>query len=137
MRIEESNLSHQRQDDQCNVLGGPLLVCSCAPKTGFTRNGYCEKHLLDRGQHIVCAEMTQAFLAFTRSQGNDLMSPRPASGFPGLKPGDRWCLCLSRWLEAKENGVAPPVILAACEASILDFVTIETLRSHALDLEGV
>lgn len=91
-----------------NVLGEDLQVCSLDPITGFQRQGKCETDEDDLGTHVVCAEVTDAFLSFTRSRGNDLTTPAPNLGFPGLKPGDRWCLCVSRWKEAYEAGVAPP-----------------------------
>jgi uncharacterized protein len=116
-----------------NVLGGPLGECCTSPMTGFHRTGSCETGPHDLGTHVVCARMTQAFLEFSRSRGNDLVTPVPAFGFPGLKPGDRWCLCASRWREALEAGVAPPVILAATHENALHFVTLDELKRHALD----
>ena len=96
-----------------NILGTNLEVCSLNPITGFTRSDCCETGPEDLGQHTVCAEVTDEFLQFSKLQGNDLMTPRPEFNFTGLKPGDRWCLCASRWLEALEEGIAPPVILEA------------------------
>jgi len=93
-----------------NILGTNLEVCSLNPITGFTRSGCCETGPEDLGQHTVCAEVTDEFLQFSKLQGNDLMTPRPEFNFTGLKPGDRWCLCASRWLEALEEGIAPPVL---------------------------
>jgi uncharacterized protein (DUF2237 family) len=116
-----------------NVLGEDLQVCSLDPITGFQRQGKCETDEDDLGTHVVCAEVTDAFLSFTRSRGNDLTTPAPNLGFPGLKPGDRWCLCVSRWKEAYEAGVAPPVVLAATHQKALDHVDLEDLRQHALD----
>jgi len=116
-----------------NVLGEDLQVCSLDPITGFQRQGKCETDEDDLGTHVVCAEVTDAFLSFTRSRGNDLTTPAPNLGFPGLKPGDRWCLCVSRWKEAYEAGVAPPVVLAATHQKALDHVALEDLRQHALD----
>jgi uncharacterized protein (DUF2237 family) len=116
-----------------NVLGEDLQVCSLDPITGFQRQGRCETDEDDLGTHVVCAEVTDAFLSFTRSRGNDLTTPAPNLGFPGLKPGDRWCLCVSRWKEAYEAGVAPPVVLAATHQKALDHVDLEDLRQHALD----
>ncbi len=124
-----SNLQRAAQ----NVLGTPLEVCSTAPMTGFYRDGCCETGPQDRGRHVVCAEVTAEFLAFTRQRGNDLSTPRPEYNFPGLKPGDRWCLCASRWQEALEAGVAPPVILAATHAAALQIVRLADLQAHALD----
>jgi len=117
-----------------NVLGGELEECCSDPVTGFFRDGRCRTSDEDAGRHVVCAEMTEEFLDFTRARGNDLSTPRPAFGFPGLGAGDRWCLCASRWAEAAAVGVAPPVILAATEASALEQVPLELLKAHALDL---
>lgn len=117
-----------------NVLGGPLQVCGQNPMTGFYRNGCCETGQMDQGSHTVCAQVTEAFLAFTRSRGNDLTQPLPWADFPGLKPGDRWCLCASRWQEALEAGVAPPIDLAATHAAALRLVAIEDLQRHALPI---
>lgn len=114
-----------------NVLGNDLEVCGCDPMTGFTRSGFCETGPLDVGSHTVCAVMTAEFLQFTKGEGNDLSTPRPEWGFPGLKPGDRWCLCASRWEEARRAGVAPRVILEACHARALDIVELEDLKAHA------
>lgn len=125
-------MSQTRTDEQLNVLGGPLLACSYAPLTGFFRTGCCETSPEDRGRHIVCVKATDAFLKFSRGRGNDLMTPRPEFRFAGLKPGDRWCLCALRWLEAYEAGVAPPVILAATHESALELIPLEVLQSHAL-----
>lgn len=114
-----------------NVLGEALEACCHAPRTGFFRDGFCHTDARDLGRHTVCAEVTAGFLAFSREQGNDLVTPRPEFGFPGLKPGDRWCLCAGRWREAWEAGHAPRVILAACEASSLEVIPLEILREHA------
>ncbi len=116
-----------------NVLGTPLECCCTDPTTGFYRNGRCETGPHDRGLHIVCAEMTAAFLEFSKFRGNDLSTPAPDQGFPGLRPGDRWCLCVERWGEALEAGVAPPVVLEATHMSALEFATLEDLRRHALN----
>jgi uncharacterized protein (DUF2237 family) len=117
-----------------NVLGGPLEPCSFDPLTGFYRSGCCETGPEDVGLHVVCAQVTQAFLHFSRQQGNDLLTPRPEFGFPGLTPGDRWCLCAARWLEAYRAGVAPPVILAATHASVLELIPRDILEAEALVL---
>ena len=117
-----------------NVLGGPLAVCCTNPRTGFYRTGSCETGPEDLGSHTVCAEMTAEFLEFTRSRGNDLSTPLPAYGFPGLKPGDKWCLCAARWKEAADAGVAPPVILAATHERALEVVDLDELRAHAKDV---
>ena len=114
-----------------NVLGTALMPCSADPVTGFFRDGCCNTGEHDHGQHTVCAEMTAAFLAFSLSRGNDLSSPHPEWGFPGLRPGDRWCLCVARWKEALDAGCAPPVILRATHAAALDVVTLAELQAHA------
>ncbi len=116
-----------------NVLGEPLQTCCTSPMTGFYRTGRCDSGPGDFGIHVVCAQMTREFLEFTRRRGNDLSTPVPDWGFPGLKPGDRWCLCAERWKEALEAGVAPPVVLAATHISALEFVSLEELTEHALD----
>ena len=118
-----------------NVLGGPLKACCNTPKTGFYRDGYCRTGPGDRGVHVVCAEMTADFLEFSRSRGNDLITPRPEWSFPGLKPGDRWCLCVQRWVEAWEEGVAPRVFLEGTHLSALEFVSLEVLREFSLPEE--
>ncbi len=109
-----------------NVLGGDLDPCGSDPVTGFYRNGCCDTGGEDVGVHTVCAEVTEEFLAYAAAQGNDLSTPQP--GFAGLKPGDRWCLCASRWAEARDAGVAPPVVLAATHARTLEWVTLDELR---------
>ncbi len=115
-----------------NVLRQPLEPCSHDPKTGFYRTGCCETGPGDVGVHVVCAEMTESFLQFTRNRGNDLSTPIPEAGFPGLRAGDRWCLCAARWKEALDAGVAPPVILPATHLSALEFVDLADLRRHAV-----
>jgi uncharacterized protein (DUF2237 family) len=117
-----------------NVYGEPLAPCGFDPLTGWTRNGCCETDANDRGSHTVCARVTAEFLEFSRSRGNDLVTPRPEFGFPGLKAGDRWCLCASRWAEAHSAGVAPPVVLQASHLRALDLVPLEHLKRHAIDL---
>ena len=117
-----------------NVLGGALLTCSNNPPTGFFRNGCCATGPQDQGSHTVCAVMTDAFLAFSRSRGNDLSTPMPAYGFPGLRPGDRWCLCAPRWQEALLADCAPRVVLDATEASALAYCTLEDLQRHRVDV---
>ena len=102
-----------------NVLGHPLQCCCTSPLTGFYRDGFCRTGAEDSGLHTVCAVMTYEFLQFSKSRGNDLMTARPEYSFPGLKPGDRWCLCASRWAEAHKAGCAPPVVLAACAEAAL------------------
>jgi len=119
-------MSHGR-----NVLGGPLAPCSTDPLTGFYRTGCCETGSEDRGLHLVCAVMTEAFLEFSAAQGNDLITPRPQFGFPGLRDGDQWCLCVLRWKEALEAGCAPDVVLESTHVSALEFVSREQLEAHA------
>jgi len=114
-----------------NLDGAPLTVCSEAPRTGFYRDGRCATGPDDRGVHVVCAQVTQAFLDFSRARGNDLVTPRPGT-FPGLHAGDRWCLCALRWEEARQGGVAPPIVRAATERRALDFSPREALLAHAL-----
>ena len=113
-----------------NVLGGDLQSCSTDPMTGFYRDGCCNTGAGDMGVHTVCAVMTAEFLEFSVSRGNDLVTPVPEYQFPGLKPGDRWCLCAPRWREAYDAGVAPEVVLEACHISTLEFATLEELRDH-------
>ncbi len=120
-----------------NVLGGKLETCCASPMTGYYRDGCCNTGPNDAGAHVVCAQMTEAFLNYTRVRGNDLSTPMPMHGFPGLKPGDRWCLCATRWKEAADAGLAPPVILEATHQAALKFVTLETLQQHSLDVEAV
>ncbi|MBG1263463.1 DUF2237 family protein [Nostoc commune] len=115
-----------------NVIGGNLEACCTSPITGFYRDGFCRTGGQDFGSHVVCAEVTSEFLEFTKSHGNDLSTPVPDSNFPGLKPGDRWCLCASRWQEAVDAGVACPVILSATHARALEMVSLDELRKHAL-----
>ncbi|HEY9605273.1 MAG TPA: DUF2237 domain-containing protein [Allocoleopsis sp.] len=116
-----------------NVIGGELETCCTSPMTGFYRDGTCSTGAGDIGAHVVCAKMTEEFLAFTRSRGNDLSTPVPAFNFPGLKPGDCWCLCALRWKEALDAGVAPPVVLSATHASAVEYVSLDELKQHALD----
>jgi len=116
-----------------NVLGGVLEACSLAPVTGFYRNGCCDTGPEDRGQHTVCAVMTAEFLAMSKYLGNDLSTPRLEFGFAGLKPGDRWCLCAGRFLQAHDEGAAPQVRLSATHIRALDVVPMAVLRSYALD----
>lgn len=113
-----------------NVFGDELQPCCLKPLTGFYRNGCCDTGPDDLGSHTVCVIITQPFLEFSKSRGNDLITPAPEHSFPGLKPGDRWCLCAARWLEAKEAGFAPPVILEACHEMALEFVSLSDLEAH-------
>ena len=110
-----------------NVLGSPLQSCCLTPKTGYYRDGFCKTGTDDTGKHVVCAIMTEEFLQFSKSKGNDLTTPKPYFQFPGLKAGDKWCLCVSRWREAYLEGVAPPVILEATHEKALQYVSFESL----------
>ena len=118
------------ETNQKNVLGGALSLASKDPVTGYYRTGFCSTDSEDRGLHVVAAVMTTNFLIYSRSQGNDLISPNENSGFPGLKVGNIWCLCALRWKEAQLAGVAPPVILEATNAKALDYISIEVLRQY-------
>ena len=120
------------KDPSINVLGTELAPCSTRPMTGFFRNGACDTCREDRGSHTVCALMTAEFLAFSKYLGNDLSTPRPEWGFPGLKPGDAWCLCAGRFLQAHEEGCAPNVHLAATHARALEVVPLEVLEAYAM-----
>ncbi|WP_444460511.1 DUF2237 family protein [Rhodobacter capsulatus] len=115
-----------------NVLGGPLEACSMAPKTGFFRDGHCNTCWEDRGLHSVCAVMTAEFLAWSAYVGNDLSTPRPEHDFPGLKPGDRWCLCADRFLQAHEEGCAPEIRLEATHRRTLEVVPLDVLQLYAI-----
>jgi uncharacterized protein (DUF2237 family) len=121
------------KDPSLNVLGAELQPCSTNPLTGFFRNGACDTCAEDRGSHTVCAVMTAEFLAFSKYVGNDLSTPRPEFRFPGLKPGDRWCLCAGRFLQAADEGAGPRVSLASTHLRALDIVPIEVLHAHAID----
>ena len=117
-----------------NVLGGDLESCCTSPMTGYFRDGHCRTDEHDQGSHTVCARMTEAFLAFSKRTGNDLSTPHPEFGFPGLKPGDKWCVCVSRWEDAFIAGVAPRIVLAATHERALEVVALDELKAHALDL---
>jgi len=117
-----------------NVLGGELATCSLSPRTGFYRDGCCNTGAEDLGLHVVCVQVTAEFLEFARAQGNDLVTPMPEFGFPGLKPGDRWCVCAATWRQAFEVGVAAPVVLAATHEETLAVVPLSALKEHALDM---
>ena len=119
---------------QKNVLGGELESCCTSPMTGYYRDGHCSTDDSDQGSHTVCARMTEEFLAFSKRTGNDLSTPHPEFGFPGLKPGDKWCVCVARWEDAFLAGVAPRIVLAATHERALDVVELEELKAHALDL---
>ncbi|WP_017662867.1 DUF2237 family protein [Baaleninema simplex] len=116
-----------------NVLGQRLDPCCFSPRTGFYRDGFCNTSPQDFGSHVICAEVTAEFLDYTKAQGNDLSTPVPAFHFPGLKPGDRWCLCALRWKEALEAGVAPPVVLASTHENALEVVSLDLLQEYASD----
>ena len=117
---------------QLNVLGQAIEPCSVDPMTGWFRDGSCRTNDMDQGTHVICARVTEAFLAYSKSRGNDLITPRPDYNFPGLKAGDQWCLCALRWREALLAGVAPPVVLASTHERALEYVNLDQLRSHAV-----
>jgi len=121
---------------ELNVLGGELEPCGTEPLTGFYRDGFCSCGPEDVGLHAVCAVVTEDFLRHQRAVGNDLSTPRPEYGFLGLAPGDRWCVVASRWLEAYEDGLAPPVVLASTNARTLEIVPLARLQEHAVDVPG-
>lgn len=120
--------------DDKNVFGEEIETCSENPMTGYFRDGCCRSDDQDLGMHVVCTEVTEEFLEFSKAAGNDLSTPRPEFDFPGLKPGDRWCVCALRWKEAMDNGVAPPVVLTSTHESVLEVISIEDLKRHSLDL---
>ncbi|MDH3592636.1 MAG: DUF2237 domain-containing protein [Planctomycetota bacterium] len=126
-------MSKPERDPSINVLGGPLAVCGRDPQTGWFRNGCCDTGPDDVGSHTVCVRLTADFLVFSRMAGNDLSTPQPQFGFPGLKAGDRWCLCAARWLEAYEAGMAPDVILEATHVKATEVVPKSLLESRAVD----
>jgi uncharacterized protein (DUF2237 family) len=119
---------------QKNVLGGELESCCTSPMTGYFRDGHCHTDDSDQGSHTVCVRVTEEFLTFSKRSGNDLSTPHPEFGFPGLKPGDKWCLCVSRWEDAFLAGVAPRVVLASTHERALDVVELDELKAYALDL---
>jgi uncharacterized protein (DUF2237 family) len=123
-----------RRKQPRNVLGGKLASCSQSPLTGFFRDGCCNTGPEDVGSHTVCCQVTAEFLAFSKAAGNDLSTPQPEFGFPGLRPGDRWCICAARWQEALDAGYAPPVVLAATHDEALAYVELEDLQAHAVDV---
>ena len=125
------NMANYAMAQSLNVFRQPLMLCCNAPKTGFYRDGFCNTGSNDVGTHVICAEMTAEFLSFTKSKGNDLSTPNPFYDFPGLKPGDFWCLCAIRWKEAYDADAAPKVKLESTHEKALDFVTIEQLIEHA------
>lgn len=134
--IKESvNLSPQEQKEPekmnaLNIYGEPLASCCTDPMTGFYRNGYCQTGKDDYGTHIACAVVTDKFLAYSKTQGNDLITPNPDFHFPGLKAGDKWCLCITRWLEAVKEGVAPPLDLSATHQNALQYCSLELLELY-------
>ncbi len=130
--MTDDNQSHAAQLKARNVLGGSLQSCCFSPMTGYFRDGFCHTIDEDHGSHTVCVVMTAEFLAFSKAQGNDLSTPQPDYGFPGLKSGDRWCLCVSRWEEAFVVGKAPKVFLAATHERALEVVTLDELRAFAV-----
>ena len=121
------------KDASLNVFGEPLILCGINPMTGVFRNGCCDTGELDTGTHTVCALITDDFLSFSKLRGNDLTQPYPQYNFPGLIDGDRWCLCILRWLEAYRAGMAPKIILKACHQKTLDYVGLDTLKKFAVD----
>ncbi len=114
-----------------NVFGNPLIPCCYEPLTGFFRDGYCRTDEMDRGTHVVCAVMTKEFLDYTKNCGNNLCTPIPLYNFPGLQAGDKWCLCISRWIEAEKAGFAPLIVLEATDESTLDYINMDTLLKYA------
>ena len=126
----------QRDSDNIpkNVLGGPLQPCSERPMTGFFRDGCCNTSDEDIGAHVICVRVTAPFLEFSAARGNDLTTPHPEFGFPGLKPGDRWCLCAMRWVEALQAGMAPQLVLAATHEGMLEYTPLAELKKYAVDL---
>jgi uncharacterized protein (DUF2237 family) len=121
-------------DESLNVFGEPLETCGTRPMTGFFRDGCCNTSAQDAGSHTVCVQTTREFLEFSRFRGNDLSTPVPEFDFPGLKPGDRWCLCAARWLEAHQHGMAPRVFLRSTHRRALEVIPLELLRQYAADL---
>ena len=122
------------EEDQLNIFNEPLEACGFDPVTGFFRSGCCETSVLDKGSHTVCAIMTEEFLKFSKSKGNDLSTPIPAFDFPGLNSGDRWCLCAARWLEAYEASSAPSIIARATHRRALEIIPMEAMKEFSLDI---
>jgi uncharacterized protein (DUF2237 family) len=135
MLRDDAGKSGGRRNEPKNVLGDRLEVCSLSPMTGFFRDGCCDTSREDNGSHTVCAVMTVGFLEFSKSCGNDLSTPVPEFGFPGLKPGDRWCLCAPRWQEALQAGRAPRVVLRATHVGALSYCSLADLKRFAVDLD--
>ena len=136
-RSKSKQMPSQQQEQKpvgegdLNVLGGELEGCSCEPMTGWFRDGHCRTDRSDVGQHSVCCVMSEQFLNYSKAQGNDLSTPMPSFGFPGLRPGDHWCVCAPRWKQAYEDGMAPPVRLEATESTALEVIPLEVLKIHA------
>ena len=128
------DMAEEEHHSQKNVFGEPLVTCSSTPLTGFFRDGCCNTSSQDHGSHTVCTVMTDEFLAFSKAAGNDLSTPMPEYEFPGLKAGDRWCLCAARWRQAFEAGVAPRVVLSATHERALEIVALQDLKRYAIDL---
>ena len=124
------------QAKELNVLGKPLEICSCKPITGWYRDGFCKTDASDVGQHTICCVVTEGFLTYSKAQGNDLSTPAPEYGFPGLQPGDHWCLCAPRWKQAYEDGMAPKVRLEATNISALDQIELDLLKQNAFKEPG-
>jgi uncharacterized protein (DUF2237 family) len=135
IRRKESIMKDSLGEEPRNVLGSSLAGCCTSPVTGFYRNGRCDTGPQDFGAHVVCTRMSEKFLQFSKGRGNDLSTPMPEYGFPGLKPGDCWCLCAARWQEALEAGMAPPVSLLSTHERALDYITLADLKKYALDLQ--
>ena len=127
-------MMEDNKDADLNVIGTPLEPCGTAPMTGFYRDGNCSTGSQDVGRHTVCTRVTREFLEYSKEQGNDLITPVPEYGFPGLKPGDQWCVCAMRWREAYEAGKAAPVVIRATHARTLKTIPLEILKAHAIDL---
>ena len=125
------DLEKHHSKETLNVLGEALEPCSCEPMTGWYRDGFCHSDKSDLGKHIICCVLTKSFLTYSKAQGNDLSTPMPQYGFAGLKPGDHWCLCASRWKQAYEDGMAPAVRLNATNIKALETIGIEPLMQHA------
>jgi hypothetical protein len=124
-------MAPKQSETPLNVLGTALEICSCEPMTGWFRDGSCRIDASDHGLHSVCCVISEAFLRYSKAQGNDLSTPEPAYGFPGLKPGDHWCVCAPRWLEEYQDGMAPPVRLESTETSTLEIIPLEVLQQNA------
>lgn len=122
--------SQSKETKPKNILGTDLIACCYEPLTGYFRDGFCRTATIDQGTHVVCAIMTNEFLNYTKSKGNDLSTPIPQWNFPGLKPGDKWCLCILRWLEAEKAGVAPKIVLNAVDDNALKYTTLELLKKY-------